>query len=389
LEERIAELEATTARKGNRKVSVTVSGFVSQAVFFWDDGREQNVYVGTNSLEQDRFRFVGEAKISDRWSAGYTLEIGIYGVDSKSFSQTSSGTNPGPVVRKSNWWIKSKDYGKIQVGLDGTATYHLLDDADFTQTRSVSDALAAGVYVSAFQTLSHGIATGLKWTEIMRGFDNSTPGQSARRSIVKYYSPEFQGFTVVAAWGGDDLWDAAAIYENDIGDFSVHARAGYGESTDETSSGTNCGGPADNFKCRWWGAAATVQHNPTGLFVFAGWGQQSIDTPGLVAGADNDSSVWFVQPGIEKKWNDLGKTTLFAEYRHDDAGSNITSANVLKTQSGDLDFWSGGVIQGIDSADMMLYVQYRRADGDYTDPLGNVVSLDTLQEVITGAKIAF
>ena len=30
LEERIAELEATTARKGNRKVSLTVSGHVTE-----------------------------------------------------------------------------------------------------------------------------------------------------------------------------------------------------------------------------------------------------------------------------------------------------------------------------------------------------------------------
>jgi hypothetical protein len=34
LEERIAELEATTARKGNRKVSLTVSGWVNQQVTF-------------------------------------------------------------------------------------------------------------------------------------------------------------------------------------------------------------------------------------------------------------------------------------------------------------------------------------------------------------------
>ena len=151
LEERIAELEATTARKGNRKVSLTVSGWVSQAVFFWDDGVERNAYVGTNSLEQDRFRFVGEAKISDKWSAGYTLEIGVWGVDlEQTFSQTSAGTSPAPLIRKSNWWIKSKDYGTFQVGRDGTATYHLLDDADPTQTRNVSDALAAGSYIQFF-----------------------------------------------------------------------------------------------------------------------------------------------------------------------------------------------------------------------------------------------
>ena len=34
LEERIAELEATTARKGNRKVSLTISGWVAEQVMF-------------------------------------------------------------------------------------------------------------------------------------------------------------------------------------------------------------------------------------------------------------------------------------------------------------------------------------------------------------------
>ena len=46
LEERIAELEATTARKGNRKVSLTVSGWVAEQVMFWDDDFESNTYVG-------------------------------------------------------------------------------------------------------------------------------------------------------------------------------------------------------------------------------------------------------------------------------------------------------------------------------------------------------
>src|SRR5450631_3222173 len=67
LEERIAELEATTARKGNRKVSLTVSGWVNEAVFLWDDGTERNIYVGTNTIEQSRFRFNGEAKIDKDW----------------------------------------------------------------------------------------------------------------------------------------------------------------------------------------------------------------------------------------------------------------------------------------------------------------------------------
>ncbi len=41
LEERVAELEATTARKGNRRMSLTVSGQVNTAVMAWDEGTRQ------------------------------------------------------------------------------------------------------------------------------------------------------------------------------------------------------------------------------------------------------------------------------------------------------------------------------------------------------------
>src|SRR4026207_350447 len=71
LEERIADLEATTARKGNRKVSLTVSGWVSEEIAWWDDGTESKAYVGTNPVEQSRVRFLGEARIAKDWSAGY------------------------------------------------------------------------------------------------------------------------------------------------------------------------------------------------------------------------------------------------------------------------------------------------------------------------------
>jgi predicted porin len=379
LEERIAELEATTARKGNRKVSLTVSGWVNQAVFFWDDGTERNAYVGTNALEQDRFKFAGETEISESWSAGYTIEIGVFGADSKAFSQESTGSRSSLVVRKSNWWIKSKQHGTLQVGLDGSATYHVLDDADATQTRSVSDAEAGAVALGAFLTRSNGVL-GPKWTEILRGFNNATPGQDGRRNFVKYYSPTFAGFAVAAAWGEDDLWDAALTYKNDVGDFSVVARAGYGEGTDPVAA--SCGGPTADFECHWAGAAATVMHNPTGLYVYGGYGWQSIVS--LPAPYDRDSNTWFVQPGIERKWSQLGKTSLFAEYRHDEPG-----ANVGKTLGADVRFWAAGIVQGIEAADMILYAVYRHADGDYIDASGTFKDLDAFDMLITGAKINF
>ncbi len=79
LEERIAELEATTARKGNRKVSLTVAGQVNKALMYWDDGVEQNTYVVGNKNDQSNFSFVGEAAIAPGWKAGYELVVRIDG----------------------------------------------------------------------------------------------------------------------------------------------------------------------------------------------------------------------------------------------------------------------------------------------------------------------
>src|SRR5688500_11445963 len=45
LEERVAELEATTARKGNRKVSLTISGQVTTQLMAWDNGIDSDTYI--------------------------------------------------------------------------------------------------------------------------------------------------------------------------------------------------------------------------------------------------------------------------------------------------------------------------------------------------------
>ncbi|MEQ1712804.1 MAG: porin, partial [Hyphomicrobium sp.] len=76
LEERVAELEATTARKGNRKVSLTVSGWVAEQVMYWDDGIESNTYVGgVGNTLSSHFQFTGSAKITSDVSAGFVLKI--------------------------------------------------------------------------------------------------------------------------------------------------------------------------------------------------------------------------------------------------------------------------------------------------------------------------
>ena len=86
LEERIADLEATTARKGNRKMSLTITGQVHRMILFWDDGRSSDAYYGIdNTNSSSRFSFTGTAKVTPTVSVGFdiTIEIEAGGTSSK------------------------------------------------------------------------------------------------------------------------------------------------------------------------------------------------------------------------------------------------------------------------------------------------------------------
>ena len=83
LEERVAELEATTVRKGNKKVSVQIYGKVNYATMWWDDGGEQNVYTVNNYNEFDPHRHQGQGQ--DRRRLGRRLPAGV-GIPSRRLS---------------------------------------------------------------------------------------------------------------------------------------------------------------------------------------------------------------------------------------------------------------------------------------------------------------
>ena len=76
LEERVAELEATTVRKGNKKVSVTLSGWVVKSMNWWDDGDIDSFVVGDKDYDLGtRFAITGSATIAPGWSGGFNITV--------------------------------------------------------------------------------------------------------------------------------------------------------------------------------------------------------------------------------------------------------------------------------------------------------------------------
>lgn len=395
LEERIAELEATTARKGNRKVSLEIYGQVNESVLFWDDGEESNAYVVTNDNSRSRIGFRGKAKINSDLEAGYRIEIGIRTANSKRFTQLNdegddTASDVGLDLRDSHWFLKSKTFGTASVGLQGEATdaiteSNLTQTKDFSKYSDVEDTgLGLILRSSANGQLAASTGAGFSTLTYRRliGDAGDQPGEGDRRhNLVKYETPTWNGFTASTSWGEDDVWDIALRYAGEFKDFNVAAGIGYGKQRDGADTNTSCNATiAGDQQCDQFGGSLSVLHTPTGLFVNAAAGIKTDDLLNETVrfagqNADDEQEFWSLQAGIEKKFVELGKTTIYGEYYDYEGGANsrrvvlgadpinplVTSAAVWSTG---VEVYGFGIAQGLDKAATVLYLSYRHVEAD-------------------------
>jgi predicted porin len=444
LEERIAELEATTARKGNRKVSLELYGQVNEGVLWWNDGVEKNAYVVTNDNSRTRFGLKGKAKIDKDWEAGYKIEIGIRSANSKRFNQDNDEGNGNPFdvgfdMRDSYWFVKSKTYGSASIGLQASATdqiteINLTQTKDFAKYSDVEDTglglllrsavngrLTNNAIVAVGNATSSPGDNGFTWRRLI-GDGGDQPGEGERRyNLVRYDSPAFSGFSASASWGEDDFWDIALRYEGEFHGFKIAAGIGYGEQTDGyyLDTQTVCAGRSDPIppapsidqKCSQFGGSFSIVHD-SGLFVNAGAGWKGDDEyvskalRFLGSGVDDGQTFWAVQAGVEKKFIEHGKTTIYGEYYDYEGGGDsrrsIAAGDALSPNGAGpwdewgsgVQIWGAGLAQGFDKAALVLYLSYRHVEGELTlreRATGTIADapLEDLDLVFSGGIIKF
>jgi hypothetical protein len=382
LEERIAELEATTARKGNRKVSLTISGQVHTAVMAWDDGDRSDVYVvDVPNVGGTLFNFNGNAKISPSLTAGFHIQVGL-DKGARSHQVTASDDDGGAtgdsalVITLANWYLDHQSLGRLTVGRANSAT------AGITGIDLGGIGVAANVNIGYWNRAFDANGTGSTWGELMGG--NTVNGSTlSRGNFVTYTSPTVGGFSLGAAFGENDVWDVALRYAGEFSGFRLAAGIGYinngsgtGEVVPDVPGSDSSDGPSQ------WKGSASVLHIASGVFVNGAY----INQDNGVTGADN-TTMWMIQGGIAKNWTGLGNTVLYGEY------AKVTDA-VLGGNFGTQDFdgygraevWGLGIVQHLDAAAMELYLSYRNYSGKDVTEGDKAQDMDV---VMGGARIRF
>jgi predicted regulator of Ras-like GTPase activity (Roadblock/LC7/MglB family) len=423
LEERVAELEATAARKGNRKVSLTVSGQVNQAVIFWNDGHERNAYVVDNNTSRSVFRFNGNAKVTSDVSAGYLLEIGARFANSQNRSQNAdlAGGNSNTLdIRHSAWYIDSKSMGRVWVGKTSQATDGIVEI-------NLANTLAANnvsYWNGGFFLRNNNAArtSAVTWSGLYSPINGNMDGD--RANIVKYVSPTVGGFIASASWGEDDRVDAALRYAGEFSGFRLAAGIGYQKFTDFNATadgGAGCSNPGgsaavSNVNCSVLGMSGSVLHSPTGLFVTGAYSTSKDNNLGALTALTNvrhptndTNKMVSMQAGIEQKFIGLGKTTVYGEYVRLNQGNGlnvgalrtIAAADVINASgaaaflaSSEVKVWGIGLNQSIEAASADFYLSVRNYSASLTTvnaagAAANNTGVKDFQAVMSGMVIKF
>jgi len=382
LEERVAELEATTARKGNRKVSLTVYGMVSKSILWHDDDagfRPDELQFRDPSQVMSRFGFRGEASIRPDLTAGYVLEFGLHGED---FDVNSSGDSFS--IRHSYVYLDSQSLGRVSLGQTSTATDGIWQ-ISLANTMVLPGELGeeGGVLSAPLRSTFAVAFDGHRY----RGIHYRTPTLAGFTLSTSYFTTTYQGSTLHTGGPDDrddnDAWDIALRYAGEFNGIRLAAGIGYREETHNggwsASNGTDLGewGPTSDFgKHKVLAGSASVMHMPTGLFVSGGYADRDS------TGTANDRDAWWLQAGIEKNWTGIGNTTIYGEYA--DFDLDETSGH------SDGNYWGGGIVQTIDSAAADIYLNFRKYELDDTRFVGEEeIAVNDATVVQAGMRINF
>ena len=351
LEERVAELEATTARKGNRKVSLTVYGQVNKAIM-WHDSDEVDAYregklsVYDNQAATTRFGFRGSAKIRPDFEVGYNIEVGVNENKNTSTNNANSAFN----IRHSYVYFDDTRLGRVSVGQTSQVTDGLfginLGNTQLTQLGTDQDGYLGQAFENTFGDVYDG----------------------ARRQGVYYRSPTVAGFVLGTGYShqtrnnnaidSTDFWEVALRYAGEFNGVRIAAGIGYrNEDNDITGIENDV----------WLGSASTM-HVPTGLFLSGGYGD--IDSNDVFT----SQRGWWLIAGIQRNFFGPGATTFYGEY----GDVNFKEQSIVgdgaigddTSRRADGNYWGLGVVQTVDAAAMDIYLQYRKYDLDGGDFVG-------------------
>ncbi len=364
LEERVAELEATTARKGNRVVSLQIYGQVNKALLIWDDGVDGDAYVVDNDYSGTRMGLKGSGTMRPGWTAGYNIEFQFVDAALSGVTATDDeGSSDGDIsFRLFDLYVENDRFGRLSIGQGNTA----------------SNGITEIVLGSALSDSSAFVGPGsFEFRDGIGGFSDITVGDvfgnldgASRDDRIRYDTPSLHGFIVSASWGDDDIWDIALRFKKEWNSIRLAAGIAYTEFQNSSDDVSRVGG------------SISIMHVPTGIY--GAFATASDDSDAV----NEDAEYYYLQLGLERRLLPYGTTTFYADYIDTEVGAGGVDPAYIFDVEGQA--WGFGVVQKYDGAAMEVYAQARFYEVDATlAATSDPADLEDLTTVLIGSRIKF
>jgi hypothetical protein len=308
-------------------------GQLSPTFQSFDDGSESYSNLQDNSHSNSRLGFNIRQKFGEdtlRFNAETSLALPSTDGWSQSAEDQVWDWEKGD-LRKLEVIYSSARFGTFYAGQGSMATDGVAE-SDLSRTTLTSGSNSAADSAGGF-FFRDDDTDDLTGTSIGRAYGNF---DGSRRLRLRYDTPDFNGFTVAAAYGTnwlndddeDTYYDIALRYGNEFGDVEVAGGIGYAVRDRESGDDTT----------QWMGSIAAI-HNPTGVNGAVAIGAQ-----------DDGGSYYYLKGGITRDFVSWGATSFAVDYY---SGSDFAR------DGSESEHWGIHFAQRVDDENLDIYAGYR------------------------------
>lgn len=225
---------ADDVKSATSKNTLTVSGQVVRALWYGDDGTNDQLFNTSGATTNSRVRWVAAGTVTENVTMGATIEMDIPDSQNIGAATFGSGAQQDTGADDNNWsirheyvWINHKKFGKLSLGqtdaaANGNTEANLSGASGMSNTAGQVWA-GSGIF---FMNKASGTATP---TTVTPGSVVSNLDFTSRTDVIRYDTPNFMGFSLAASIDGAGGGEIGGRYSGKFGPVNVVALAGYSE----------------------------------------------------------------------------------------------------------------------------------------------------------------
>lgn len=217
-------------------IDVTISGQVSRAAMYADDGRSAKWFFVDNDNSSTRFRFRGSNEFEGGWRVGLLWEVEMQSNASNEVAMDDNSDLGDVNFNERHMDIFVEKWGTARLGQGDTASNGTAEvDLSGTAIAAYSSVSDVGGNIE-FRDGSR--KTGITVSDSRSNFDGLS-----RKDRFRYDTPRWGGFFASGSIEGNNEWDVAARYAGDFGWARLAAAVGWGDfgTSSDSNDGTRDG----------------------------------------------------------------------------------------------------------------------------------------------------